>query len=85
MEECRALKNSLQDHEAVVQMDFSENYACKLNVEVQHYHWRVVENRTLSLPAWFILQKGHKLMPQFLTPYDMTSGQYGHYNCALHE
>ncbi|KAK7162509.1 hypothetical protein R3I93_006735 [Phoxinus phoxinus] len=39
VEQCRALKNSLQHHEAVVHMDFSENYACKLNVEVQHYHW----------------------------------------------
>ncbi|XP_041961131.1 FK506-binding protein 5-like [Alosa sapidissima] len=39
VEQCRALKNSLQDHEAVVHMDFSENYACKLNVEVQSFHY----------------------------------------------
>ncbi|KAK0152137.1 hypothetical protein N1851_006503 [Merluccius polli] len=39
VEQCRALKNSLQDHEVVVHMDFSENYACKLNVEVQSFHF----------------------------------------------
>lgn len=37
VEQCRGLKNSLQDHEAVVHMDFSENYACKLNLEVQSF------------------------------------------------
>ncbi|XP_063737744.1 uncharacterized protein LOC134863258 isoform X1 [Eleginops maclovinus] len=39
VEKCREVKNSLKHHEAVVHMDFSENYACKLNVEVQHFHW----------------------------------------------
>ncbi|XP_042269619.1 uncharacterized protein LOC121898523 [Thunnus maccoyii] len=39
VEQCRALKNSLRNHEALVHMDFSENYSCKLNVEVQSYHW----------------------------------------------
>lgn len=39
VEQCRALKNSLQDHEAVVHMGFSVNYACKLNVEVQSFHY----------------------------------------------
>ncbi|XP_022078608.1 uncharacterized protein LOC127533326 [Acanthochromis polyacanthus] len=38
-EQCRFLKNTLQNDEAVVHMDFSENYACKMNVEVQAFHF----------------------------------------------
>lgn len=36
---CRALKNSLQPHEAVVHMNFSMNYACKMNTKIQSLHF----------------------------------------------
>lgn len=39
VEHCRALKNSLQPHEAVVHMDFSKNCACKMNTKIQSFHF----------------------------------------------
>lgn len=38
-EQCRRLKETLSDEEAVLHMDFSENYACKLATEVQAFHF----------------------------------------------
>ena len=37
--ECRALKDSLRDDEIVVHIDFVENFSCKLNREVQAFHF----------------------------------------------
>lgn len=37
--ECRELKDSLQPDEMVLHVDFSENFACKLNTEVQAFHF----------------------------------------------
>ena len=37
--ECRALKDSLKDDEIVVHVDFAENFGCKLNREVQAFHF----------------------------------------------
>ncbi|XP_049421729.1 uncharacterized protein LOC125882102 [Epinephelus fuscoguttatus] len=37
--ECRALKESLREDEIVLHVDFSENFSCKLNSEVQAFHF----------------------------------------------
>ena len=37
--ECRALKESLREDEVVLHIDFSENFSCKLNSEVQSFHF----------------------------------------------
>lgn len=36
---CRTVKETLHEKEAVVHMDFSENYGCKLSTEVQSFHF----------------------------------------------
>lgn len=38
--EFRHLKENLQNNEMVLHIDFSENYACKLNTEIQAFHFR---------------------------------------------
>ncbi|KAK0151918.1 hypothetical protein N1851_006722 [Merluccius polli] len=35
----RHLKENLKDNEMVLHVDFSENYACKLNTEIQSFHF----------------------------------------------
>ena len=35
----RMCKNNLEANEALLHIDFSENYACKLNEEVQTFHY----------------------------------------------
>lgn len=37
--QCRALKESLREDEVVLHVDFSENLSCKLNSEVQSFHF----------------------------------------------
>ena len=37
--ECRALKESLGEDEIVLDVDFSENFSCKLNSDVQAFHF----------------------------------------------
>lgn len=37
--ECRALKESLREDEIALHVDFSENFSCKLNSELQAFHF----------------------------------------------
>lgn len=38
-EQFRNLKQNITECEAVLHIDFSENYACKMNTEIQAYHF----------------------------------------------
>lgn len=35
----RELKEKLQENDLVLHVDFSENYGCKLNTEIQSFHF----------------------------------------------
>lgn len=47
----RHLKANLKENELVLHVDFSENYACKLNTEIQSFHfggnWQQATNHTV--------------------------------------
>ncbi|XP_029903924.1 uncharacterized protein LOC115356800 [Myripristis murdjan] len=71
----RDLKQNLTESEAVLHVDFSENYACKMNTEIQAYHFGGSRKQT-TLSSTQSMAPNH--MQHCQTASATMSGQYGH-------
>ncbi|KAK3085700.1 hypothetical protein FSP39_007459 [Pinctada imbricata] len=57
----KTLKDSINDNEAVIHADFSENYACKLNAEIQAMHFGGSRNQ-ISLHTVVVYSKHRQVL-----------------------
>lgn len=77
-EQFRDLKQNLTEYEAVLHIDFSENYACKMSTEIQSYHFGGSRKQATIHTAVLYTAHSTKPMPQCQTASAMMNGQYGH-------
>ena len=79
---CRALKEKLREDEVVLHVDFSENFSCKLNREVQSFHFGGSQ-KPQSTPAWLTQQLAHSHMPPYLHLFAMMRAVWAHLEPVL--
>lgn len=62
VKEFRHLKENVQNNEMVLHIDFSENYACKLNSEFKPFTLEATGNKQRYTQGWPMVWVGHRAM-----------------------